>query len=98
MRRAQLLQALTFALLLLVMGVQFHEISRNRSLANQGRQAHAALCVFKADLYGRILAGQAFLDTHPGGIPGLATATEIRNSLENQRATYDSLRLLVCVP
>lgn len=72
-------------------------IVNNRNLARDGKQAHDALCILKGDLEQRVKSTQDFLNTHPQGFAGIDAAT-IQNSLNNQRATVDSLSLLDCVP
>lgn len=73
------------------------QIVANRHLAQEGKEAHDALCVFKADLQRRYGLGLEFLRTHPAGIPGIP-AEVFTSSLANQKATLDSLDRLDCMP
>lgn len=90
-------------LVVLVLGAQTYSVYENYRLAEQGKEAHASLCVFKRDLAGRAADSRAFLAlTHKervakyghalGDIP---TAT-IMASLHNQEATVRSLAKLNC--
>jgi len=88
--------ALTIVFLLVLLGFVF-QIHKNRQLAGQGQEAHDALCVFKADLEARYGNGLEFIRSHPAGIPGIPV-TVLRNSLNNQKATLESLAALDCVP
>ncbi len=69
----------------------------NRQRTAEGRQAHQALCVFKADLQRRAEAAAAFLQAHPDGIAGIPVAT-LQTSLVNQVSTIRSLDRLRCDP
>lgn len=64
-----------------------------------GREAHDALCAFRADLERRADDGQAYLDDVRAGkrepIPGF-TLTDIQRSIDGQRATLRSLGDLDC--
>jgi hypothetical protein len=63
----------------------------------QANKTTAALCVFRADLQSRVDGGEAFLRDHPRGIPGIS-GKAIRDSLNNQRRTINSLSGLSCPP
>lgn len=82
------LAALTFA------------IVQNRHLARDGREAHDALCVFKADLEQRADDSQAFIDHPPATIIGIPVTPELiagaQSQVNNQRATLASLKGLDC--
>lgn len=95
MKRALLLERITFAMVLVALVAQFFTIRDNRHLAHQGKQAHDGLCVFKADLRSRVTTGNKFLDSHPGGIAGIPAAT-LRGSITNEQSTLDSLKIIVC--
>ena len=88
--------ALTIVFVMVLVGFVF-QIHKNRELAGEGREAHDALCVFKSDLQARYGNGLEFVRTHPAGIPGIPI-TVLRNSLNNQKATLESLEALDCVP
>ena len=83
-----------FALLL---GGLAWQILANRHLAQDGLEAHDALCVFKADLERRYQNGKEFFVRHPTGFAGMSPTT-LANSLRNQQATLESLDRLDCVP
>lgn len=82
----------TFVAVLAALVVVIHG---NRVTAAKGKQAHDALCVFKADLARRAVAGRAFLNEHPEGIAGIPAAT-LRTSIANQQSTLDALSDLDC--
>jgi len=88
--------ALTIVFLMVLLGFVL-QIHRNRQLGQQGQEAHDALCVFKADLEARYGSGLEFVRSHPAGIPGVPV-TVLRSSLNNQKATLESLATLDCVP
>lgn len=71
------------------------QFDQTHSEAARGQQAHAALCVFKADLKRRVVTGFAFLKEHPAGIPGIPAAT-LRASITNEQRTFDTLHELKC--
>lgn len=95
MKRAMLLEAATFLLLLVALAGVGWQVHANGSLARQGDQAHDALCALKADLRQRILAARGFLDKHPQGISGI-TAAAILVSITSQEATLLALKPLAC--
>jgi hypothetical protein len=66
---------------------------------------HAALCSFKGDLERRIATNEHFLslsdeerEVEYGAAFGDIPDDTIRQSVANQRATLDSLGLLICIP
>lgn len=67
----------------------------NYQTAEKGEEAQTALCVFKADLETRVDASRKFLLENPDGIPGISAGV-IRNGIDNQQKTIDSLDLLDC--
>ena len=73
--------------------VTFYSVQQNRSLS---QQTHAALCTFKHELEGRIVASKRFLSEHPNGLPGIATPQEIQQDIKNRQAAVDSLEILHC--
>lgn len=95
MKRLQDLQTITFLMLLVGLVILLVQVDTNRRLSREGRQAHGALCVFKADLARRAAGGRDFLAAHPNGIPGIPAGV-IRASVINQQATLDSLKSLTC--
>jgi hypothetical protein len=63
---------------------------------NEGSETHAAICALTADLESRTADSRLFLREHPHGIPGLASAAQIRESVENQERTIDALSVVSC--
>lgn len=100
-RRGKLPRGIAGAFLLVslvatvVLAFAFYAIHQNHSLARQGREAHDALCVLKADYRHRLRVGRRFLHEHPNGIPGVKVGV-IRASVTNQKATLRSLKPLHC--
>lgn len=72
-------------------------IDSNRGLARDGKEAHDAICVLKADYRERIREGVAFLREHPDGIPGIKVGV-IKQSVKNQRQTLHALGKVRCKP
>lgn len=64
--------------------------------ANEGSETHAAICALVGDLEARTVASREFLKEHPEGLPGLATAAQIRESVHNQERTRDALGVVSC--
>jgi uncharacterized membrane protein len=56
----------------------------------------AALCALRSNLQRQVDSSVAFLRTHPEGVPGLATAKEIRADISNRRSTIRTLSGLEC--
>lgn len=76
--------------------VQHRETNiRTGRLAQQGKEAHDAICALRADFEQRVKTGRQYLREHPDGFAGIDAAT-IRNSLKNQQATVDALSAIVC--
>lgn len=72
-------------------------IARNHVLAVQGKQAHDALCVFRADLRGRADASEQFMRAHPDVLARLGISpADMARSIASQRATIRSLSILNC--
>lgn len=88
--------ALTLVFVVVLAGFVF-QLRKNNELGNQGREAHDALCVFKADLQARYGSSLAFIRSHPAGIPGIPV-TVLRDSLNSKKATLESLEGLDCIP
>ena len=59
-------------------------------------ETNAALCTFVSDLQARAETTAQFLRDNPAGIAGIPEAT-LRQSLENQRLTIESLSGLGCL-
>lgn len=77
-----------------------HNAAAAKALAVQGKEAHDALCVFKADLAARTAASRAFVEHPPREIFGIkvtpALIAQAQTSATNQQATLDSLGGLDC--
>lgn len=73
----------------------FDSAAKSNNLKRETQRTNQALCTFRADLEQRVRSSEKFLAEHPKGIPGIPIAT-IRNSLDNQRRTIDSLNSLHC--
>lgn len=69
-------------------------IHENRLRANEGRQAHDALCVSRSNLEERIHQTQVFLD-NGGQIPGVPR-TILVSGLNRDKATLKALSVLSC--
>lgn len=70
-------------------------------VASDSREAHSALCTFKADLDQRYDNGVKYLKDHPEGLVThngevLLTASQIKQSLDNEKSSLDSLNGLSC--
>lgn len=89
-----LLTAIILAFIVFGIGGWF-EHRRTDRLVEQGKQAHDAICVFRADLQQRVDSTKRFLDTHPGGFAGIPAAT-LRKSLRDQQRTIRALSLIRC--
>lgn len=76
-------------------GLTFYAIGSNRQVAEEGQEAHDALCVFRGDLERRYELGLQFVADNPNGIPGLPRRT-LDNSLAGQKRTIDALETLDC--
>lgn len=81
----------------LVVGMSVFALE-NRKRADEGRRAHDALCVVKANFQVRHARTAEFLKNNPGplilGIP----RREFERSLSDTEETLRALRNLVCVP
>lgn len=78
----------TGVLYLVVFGAltwNWHETSRTK----------ASLCALRGDIETRVHSSEAFLQTHPQGLPGIPAAT-IQQSLDGQRRTILALKNLEC--
>jgi hypothetical protein len=84
---------LSLVLLLAVGGVTVFVLTHK---TNEGTETHEAVCALVADLEERTEGTQDFLAAHPRGIPGLATASQLRESLHNQERTLSALGVLSC--
>ena len=68
----------------------------NLRLSNEGRHAHAAICALESDLQQRVDNGRQFLKDHPKGLPGIATAAQIRSTIRNEERTVKKLAIAKC--
>lgn len=84
---------LSLVLFLCVGGITVYVLSLK---SNEGSETHAAVCALTADLEQRTQSTRDFLRKHPKGIPGLATAPQLRESLHNQERTLDALSVVSC--
>lgn len=84
---------LSLVLLFAVGGVTVYVLSGR---ANEGSETHDALCALAGDYEGRVSAGRTFLRVHPEGLPGIASASQIRESLLNQERTLAALSVIDC--
>lgn len=62
----------------------------------EGSETHEAVCALVADLDERTQGTKDFLADHPQGIPGLASGSQLRESLHNQQRTLDALSVITC--
>lgn len=85
----------------IVLAVLGWAIQGNRALAADGKEAHDALCVFKADLARRAAESLDFIDHPPKTIIGIPVTPEViaqaQAQLANQQSTLASLSELDCV-
>ena len=100
----------SLALLVLAFGLTAYSSHGQREvrdkqavLAEDGAEAHQALCAFKKDLATRVANSQEFLSLSPderiakyGEALGTIPPKTIRTSLANQRQTLISLNVLTC--
>jgi len=63
---------------------------------NEGTETHEAICALVSDLETRTDGTRDFLKAHPHGIPGLASGSQIRESLRNQERTLAALSVVSC--
>ena len=63
---------------------------------NEGSETHEAVCALVSDLEERTKGTQDFLAAHPHGVPGLASGSQLRESLHNQERTLDALNVITC--
>jgi hypothetical protein len=80
-------------------GYQFFQL---RSFTTETRTAlvrtQLALCTFRGDLQTRVDGSKEFLKSHPHGLPGLATANQLQDDINNRSRAIASLRGLSCPP
>lgn len=62
----------------------------------EGKETHEAICALVSDLEQRTDSTRNFLGTHPHGYPGLATRSQVRESLQNQERTLEALSVISC--
>jgi hypothetical protein len=84
---------LSLALMLAVAGIGGYLLTHK---TQEGSETHKAICALVEDLEGRTEGTKSFLAEHPHGIPGLATASQLRESLGNQERTLDALSVVTC--
>jgi hypothetical protein len=85
---------LSLALLLAVAGISFYVLTHK---TNEGTETHEAVCALVSDLEERTQSTRVFLASHPHGVPGLATGSQVRESLRNQERTLDALGVISCL-
>lgn len=73
----------------------FYGLRENRHLGVQGREAHDAICTFRADLARRIDETRDFLKAHPDGLAGISAA-DLERSIAGQESTLRSLTIRNC--
>jgi hypothetical protein len=78
-----------------ILAVAIGGLVRTARLAEQGNEAHRAICTLRDDLQRRVNDTRGFLATHPNGFAGVDRPT-ILNSLANQERTIDALRTIHC--
>ena len=84
-------------------------VRQNRINAQEGQQAHDAICTLKADFRLRIIdyneritQAQIFIDEHPNGIPGISvkllndSLKNTKTTRKNTQSTLNSLRIVKC--
>jgi hypothetical protein len=65
--------------------------------ARDARETARAACTYRDFLKGEYVSGAAYLRQHPHGLASLGiSATQIRQSIDKERAAYASLRGLNC--
>jgi hypothetical protein len=84
---------LSLALMLAVAAIGAYVLTHKTA---EGSETHEAVCALVADLEERTEQTQAFLVTHPHGIPGLASGSQLRESLHNQERTLAALGVITC--
>lgn len=63
--------------------------------SRDSRVTTAALCALRHDLERRVASSQAYLLTHPHGLPGFPAST-IRDGIKNQQRTIAALSGIDC--
>jgi hypothetical protein len=81
--------------LLIITGLMLWALVAQQGSLNRLERDRQALCTLRADLRDRITQGNAFLVTHPHGIPGIPANT-LRVSIVNQQHTLSALQPLDC--
>jgi hypothetical protein len=84
---------LSLVLLLAVGGIGFYVLTYR---TQEGSETHKAICALVADLEERTDGTKTFLSAHPQGIPGLASGSQLRESLANQDRTLGALSVISC--
>jgi len=75
--------------------VVIYTAQQNRERTQEGRNAHAALCVFKGSVARAVQQTEDFLQHNPNGLPGIP-ASVLRQSLTQQETTLRALDVLRC--
>ena len=70
-------------------------VSYNRSLAQDGKEAHDGICTLKADYQRQNREAVAFLLLNPKGLPGIPSAV-IQNSIRGRKNTIEALSAVKC--
>lgn len=104
-----MLVLMTLVLYLALGGIFFYVTSANRARAQEGQNAHKAICVLVKDFKHRIHDSQhhlrnteVFLAKNPNGIPGISAAVikasinDDKNSIKSQKMTIKSLNSAKC--
>ena len=66
------------------------------SQSTEGSETHEAICALAEDLERRTESARIFLKEHPKGLPGIATADQLRESTKNQERTLLALSVVSC--
>lgn len=83
----------SLALSLAALGVGAYVLTHK---TQEGSETHEAVCALVADLEDRTDGTKTFLAAHPQGIPGLASGSQLRESLHNQERTLAALSVITC--
>lgn len=92
-RLAVLAFVVGLVLSLAALGAGAYELNHR---TQEGTETHEAVCALVADLEERTEGTKEFLASHPDGIPGLASASQLRESLANQERTLGALSVITC--
>lgn len=84
---------MSLVLLLAVGGITVYVLAGK---SDEGSETHEAVCALTADLERRTDEAREFLETHPHGLPGIASVSQIRESTRNQERTLAALSVVSC--